>query len=393
MFRTSIDKMYGDSTNTDIVKSNFRSYFTTQTAFYKPKNPFQYRAPEGTGLGQKVIQYVMGMQEASVVSRFYGSSIVFRLPKFEGYLGQVIIECNLTTAGTNSDVQPRLGTRVFKQITLETQRGRMSIDRMIRPDYTNARLDSLSRDQNQIELSTDPDFDWSEGTVTCYCPCFFWLSETSANFLPVTSATEPLQIRAIVNDSIGDMGATDDISDFTFRAICTYYTHVYIQNVPKVLRNEPRLITDVYYEKAVPVPLSARSVSVPLTCPYPVFAMSIIIRDTNQENLRADSFTLYCKNNEVLASLNRRINYSLAVDKGATENNGEGALNYFFSLTRSRNKNTFVVNMRDLLNTTLTVNFSAAPSANFSCYVLFEYLTQLVVDDQGLGLFYRPQQF
>lgn len=392
MFRTSINKVFGDSTSLDVVKTNFRSFLTTQTAFHKARNPFQYTPPSGSGLGQKVILYVMGIQEQVTSSRFTGSTITFKLPKFEGYLAQVIIECNLSSTSDNTNVQPRLGSRVFKQITLETQRGCMNVDRLIKPDYTNARLDALNQDQSQIDYSTDPNQTFNNNTITCYTPCFFWFSEDASQNLPVASKTEALQIRAIVNDSESEMGLPGVLTDMTFRAICTYYTHIFIPTRSYFIPPEPRLISDVYYEKPLAVALGSTSVTLPITCPYSVFNLSILIRDTNQEMLRPESFTLY-SNNEVIASLNRRINFSLDLKKGATESNGEGALNYWFSLSRSRSKNSFVLNLRDLSPLKLVVNFAAAPSSNFSLYVLWEYFTQLVIDDGGAGMFYRPNQY
>src|SRR5271157_3434326 len=169
MIRTAINKQFGNSTEVDMLLPNSKSELTMATSFGKNVDPYELESPEPIGIGQKVLIYqvpnYITSGSGSVSSILYNAPIIFDIPQIEAYLAQIVIECVLTSGGDNTNVEPRLGTKIFKQIQLETKRGCMSMDRTIKPSYTNARLDQLPLSQRQIEQSTYPNGTFNNNTI------------------------------------------------------------------------------------------------------------------------------------------------------------------------------------------------------------------------------------
>jgi hypothetical protein len=398
-FQTNINKQYGNNSTVDVVIANMRSELVLNSSLKKnTQDPFEYKYQSPIGIGQKLVIY----QEPSIITSgsgvvsgiknqtLYNVPVIFDLPMNGMYLSQIIIECTLSTSGDNTMVEPRLGSRIFSLMQLVTTRGQMSIDRSIKPSYTNARLDELPDTYKQIELSTDPNTIFNGNTVQCYTPCFFWTSEKVSNFLMLDNTiSEPLQLACITNTSYQSMGLDANITDMSFRAILTYFR--VFSGVPRTLNWLPNplvLLTDVWYEPDVSLIAGTTSIIVPITCQMPVLNMHIQIHDNSQEYLTTSSFTFF-SGTDVITSIARNMNYSLLTSfgdyqTGTTENNYSGTFTYWFGLLRSRNDNQFPLSLHNISSPNVQVNFPAIPNvvgSTYSIKVFFEYWNERLLRD------------
>lgn len=368
-----------DSTELDLISNCFESTLLSKNSFVNFKNPFEY-SNLSIGLGQKQLIYEDPIYNQSL-SSIYGSNIIINVPNFNYpcFIGQVVLECTLSCTGDNTNHQPRLASRLFSSVVIETLNG-LRIDRDIRPNYTNCRLDSLPTTSSQIETSTDPTVIFNNNSVTCYLPCFFSFSEESSKFL--INSTEDLKLKLTVNDSFASMGLVTDLTDIRIRAIFTIF-----KTITPVI-NRAVLITDVYYEPSLLIHTGDTTAYIPITCDYPVIMMSITMIDSNQELLRPDSFILY-SSGKIINSINQTYNYSLL--DGVTENNGIGSFNFWFVLNKgneSRNSLNYVLPLRNLVDKSLTLTFPSAPH-NFRIHVLFEYVNERILNEKDEKLYYE----
>lgn len=354
--------------------STLMTYLTQWNA-----NPFEYRYRGSAGIGYKKVIYMDTNDTLYTNQTFYGNRYDFLIPKCSGYLAQILIEFTLLSAGDNSNCQPRLGTRLCKDVFLETQRGPDTIQ-WIRPDYTNSILDELSVDNEQIELSTEPSVvPWTAGTqIVCYLPCFFNFSDSTSKYID-TYNTEQLQITIITGNSANECGLQSDPSNWRIRTKLVFFQP---SRPPTMYNFVPKIVlsSDVYYEPPQTLLMGSESITIPLTCEFVVFRMFIIIKDTYQNYVRADSFIFY-NDGVIITSCDRNANYSLL--SGSTETNRVGSLSYWFSITKSRESDNICLNTRDLYNKTLTVNYDTVPTGNYSLYVGFEYFYQLYINTNG----------
>lgn len=331
-----------------------------------PENPFEYRLKHSSGIGQKIIKSVVPVRN-DTGSSIFNKSVVFEVPK-HGYLAKLDLEINLTCSGDNTNVQDRLGTRVFKNILFETRQGPRTIQN-IKPDYTNGRIDDLSYDLfNTIESSTNPSATFNANSITCFCPVFLSSGEMTSTYLD-TENLEQLQLTCITNDSSGEMGLpSDTLTDWTFKLHCTYF----ISSFPNTQLNKTVLSYDSFHE--LPQVLTSGSVTttVVIKCDKPVMNMHCVLRNTEQEYYTINSISLKSGGKDIISSLDRRVNY---FPTGPTNNNVTGGLCYWFGLSKSRTHDPISMNLADMETTELTVNYTAVPDGTYSLYVFFEYWT------------------
>lgn len=352
------------STNADLVEINQQSVLNQITAptigqksiIYQQSTFLSGSDISATSIYDRTVRFPIWFKDQ-------GYKQLMNTDKTQTYLAKVDIEITLTMTYSQTTCQPRLASRIFKNIRLETFRGPSNVYQDIKPQYTNYILDEINADDNYL---LDPPSTFTTGTVTIICPVFFQFgnsfrqgTEVMSKFPPI-SQIEPLQITAITSGSKTDMGLTADPTDWRFRSIYTMY-QLFCEPVPL-----PRslLITDVYYENSIALGNSVSTYTLPITCTYPSFAMGIIIKDTNQNYLKVNSFTMYQDQKIVTAWTNYGPTYT--------------SMQYFFQGQQTRFLNTIgTLNMNDIMSPSLTVNFTTTTSANFTLYVFFEYYDQL----------------
>ena len=376
--RGTIGHTQNSSTELDLITNCLSSPIVESNSFINFKNPYLY-VNDSIGIGQKQIIYKEPLYNQSN-NNLYGSDIIFEMPQYDYpcYLAQIIIECTASCVGDNTNHQPRLATKMFSQVQLETLYG-LRVDRDIRPNYTNMRLDTWPITHQQIEQSTDPTTTFNNSTVVYYLPCFFSFSEETSKFLYLSKSVEPIRLRATINDSFASMGLLADVTDLKFRVIMTVY-----RTITPVI-NRSVIITDVYYEPYYTVYPGNTSITIPISCNFPVILTSITMIDADQELLRPDSFIMY-NSGKVINSMSQSFNYSLL--NGETENNPIGSFNFWYLLNRTRNNVNYAVPLKNLENKTMTINFPSAVMT-YKVYVLFEYITQRNMNDFEEGQYYE----
>lgn len=368
------------SSGVDLRERNMKSPFVSLVAGYADPDPFKYRYKReaAIGIGQKSITYVDPYIFPSTTSAtsFYNRRMNFIIPK-GGYLQQILLECVLTATGDNSATLPRLATRLFKQIELCTVNNNRQVA-VVDPNYLNARLDQIPTTNTQIESSTNPAIIWNNNTVTVYVPLFMSIFEDRSLFLN-TGHMEALQLNVLTAINKAAVGIASDVTDFAIRAMCFY---IDVEGPERVLTAPQQVLmaTDVYSEPAVALASGVTSVEVPLTVKYPCCNVIVTIQNASL-NVTPKLISLRAAGQHVI-DLNRRANYSL-IGPTWTENNTAGAMTYWFSLDQTRTTQQLTVNMKDLYNKSLYVEFDKTPDATYSIYVQFEYFVQLVIEPSG----------
>lgn len=308
----------------------------------------------------------------------YNIRKVFEIPKDIGHLSQIFIKSQVTCTGDNTDVQDRLGSRIYKHIFLETIRGPNKIIE-IRPDYTNARVDGITNQVlfDTVSQSLEPDTtSFNNTTITTYTPLFLPFENHSLSLL--TNFVERLQITAITNDSYNLMGLpSDTVTNITSELLIVSYT---LENY--VYKSFRVPYYNVFYEPSVELSTSSTSASLTLDCNKQVFNICMVIRNTNQEYFAINNFKLTSGGQDLIPVYDRRINYELK-DGGSTDNNSTGTFCYWTTCTKDR---TLVfgsgLNLRDLEPLVLTVEYDTI-GAGYSLYVFYEYNTILNVSSTG----------
>jgi hypothetical protein len=341
-------------------------------------NPFIYKYSSPFVNHQKNVVEVQPIIFPST-SGIFNRRYVFEVPKNYGYLSSVFIKTTLTCTGDNTDVQDRLGSRIYKDIQLQTRRGPNCLMQVC-PDYINGRLDSLNNQIlfDSIGQSMEPDVTFDNTSVTTFTPVPFFISESGSLALP-TDYVEQLQVLAITADSADDMGLpSDTLTVLTCTMIMVSWTLEQYNYRPQVLP-----VHNVYYEPALALDTSSTSDFMYLTCSRQVFNMCMVIRNANQEYHRINSFRLESNGQTLIPTMDRRINYEFKDSSGATENNTTGTYSFWFTKTKDRLR-VFGsgMNLDGLEPLRLTVNYDSI-GAGYSLYVYFEYVGVLQLGPTG----------
>ena len=370
------------STAVDIIEINNASVLLSNLS-KGAKNRYNYSYKNQMGTGQKNIQYVNydSLLNTSSNSSFYSRELTFTLPcgAKSGYLEQILLECTLNSTGSNVNCLDRIGSRLFSKIYLETINGKRLIS-YIDPNYINARLDALQIPGTQFETCTNPDQLWNPGTqVTVYCPLFFNIFEDPGLFLDL-SIVEALQIRVITAPNANAIGLVSDITSFSLRAMCTFRT-MDDYNLPTKQFIKVMQSNDMYNEKPVALQSLSTNVEIPITCKFPILAVYVQIYDTSNNYTRPNIISLRTSENRVL-DINTRPNFSMFETKTTVNNNM--TLVHWFTLDQTRISQQTGVNLKELYNSSLYVQYDQVPNANYSIYVSFEYYNTIIVDKNGI---------
>ena len=326
----------------------------------KVYNQFNYDAPLQPINHQKNIFTVNGIQGPYVTDSIYNRRFVFEIPKNIGYISELYIQTTITCTGDNSTIQDRLGSRVYKDIYLQTLKG-PNIIQHIRPDYTNARTDLMTFKQ-LILSSMEPDTTFNNTTVNVYTPLFI-----STGF--DTNFVEPLQISAKINDSYTTMG----LSSNTITAI-TAKLYIVSHTIESCLRKSYRMISyNVFYEEPVAITTSSTSTKTFIECDKQVSAVHMVIRSTGQEYFRINSFQLTSNDLDIVPIMPSVLNNNNC-DIGMT-------YSYYFNSTKDR-LSLAGLNLDDLDPLELTVNYNTI-GAGYSLYIFFEYSTVINISPLG----------
>lgn len=320
-------------------------------------NPFSYSAPNQSINHQKNVFTVVPTYGPGTI---YNRRMTFEIPKNVGYLSELYLETQITSSGDNSSIQDRLGSRIYKKIYIETQRGPNQIQENT-PDYINARIDLLQNKELMI-ASMEPNPTLSATTSTVYTPLFFTLGYD-------TNFVETIQINAITNDSYNLMGlSSNTITNIVSKLYLITYT------IFDSFRTPSRMISyNCYSEEPVAITTSSTSTRTFLECDKQITAIHMVIRNTNQEYFRINSFSLESSGKELFPTVPSFIN----------NNNCDIGMTYTFYLNSNRDRTTLAgLNLDGLQPLELIVNYDTIGS-DYSLYIFYEYSTIINISSLG----------
>lgn len=323
----------------------------------KVVNQFNYVAPIQNINHQKNIFTVIPVIGPGSV---YGVRMTFEIPKDIGIISELYIQSQITCTGDNSSLQDRLGSRIFKDIFLQTVRGPNTIQH-INTDYINARVDLLQFKELTI-AGMEPSPSFNNTTSTVYTPLFFELG-FDTNFV------EKLQLTTVVNDSYTALGlSSNTVTSIVPKLFIVSYT------LEESFRKSYRMISyNIFNEEPVEITASSTSLKTFLECDKQVNSIHMVIRNTNQEYVRINSFSIESNGQELVPELPSFIN----------NNNCDIGMTYSYYFNSDRNRLSLSGLNLDFLNPLhLTVNYDTIGSG-YSLYIFYEYSTINYIGSRG----------
>jgi hypothetical protein len=319
----------------------------------------------------------------------YNSKMTFSIPRQYNNLAQAFIKCTLTTVGAALP-KSELGTRIFKQIVLQTRNGTILQD--IRPLYSLTRIDELtdSPTYNYVQNAIDPEGDFEDNSVTLFLPVFSFFSDSPNSFL-ATRLLEPLELLCYTNISKESMGLETDLTATSFELHLVYHDSpetkafesktgadlFYKDSLPSQLVNS----YDVFYEDITPVLTGATTVRVLLRNYNPSYVMHMALVDpTTQSMQQIKSFKLIMAGEEVV-DMDYRMNFSTYGNEVSVVD--MSTLSYWFSKEKCRLSSSGLIEFSDsFFPTYLELTFDALGS-EYDLNVFFEHLTNIQVSKTG----------
>jgi len=344
-------------TSKNVLNNNIKSpYFLS-----KVYNPFDYYVPLQPINHQKNVFTVNPVIHPQIESSIYNRKYTFNIPKNIGYISELYIESEITCTGDNSIIQDRLGSRIFKKIELETTRG-PNLIQSIDDNYINSRIDLLQfKDLYLSSMEPSPSF--NNTTSKVYTPLFPLITGFDTNFV------EPIQISVKTNDNYTVLGLNTDITAISLKLYIISYT------IPSSLRKSYRIAGyNVFNEEPILITTSSTSTKLYLECDKQVNSINMILKKSNQEYFRINSFSLESNGLDLVPTMPAVINHNFSTDIGMT---------YTFYFNNLRDRTSMAsLNLDNLQPLELTINYDTIGSGYY-LYIFYEYNT--IIDISPLG--------
>ena len=143
---------------------------------------------------------------------------------------------------------------------------------------------------------------------------------------------------------------------------------------------------DMYNEKPVALQSLSTKVEIPITCKFPILAVYVQIYDTSNNYTRPNIISLRTSENRVL-DINTRPNFSMFETKTTVNNNM--TLVHWFTLDQTRISQQTGVNLKELYNSSLYVQYDQVPNANGSLITKTSIMLGLGETDEEVWIVFK----
>jgi hypothetical protein len=319
----------------------------------------------------------------------YGSKFIFDISRSYDNLSQLYIKCTLSTGSVDSTTETYFASKIMRRINLRTKQG--TTLQLITPRYTQARLDELQTTQlfTHLNASIEPDVAWTNPTVTCFIPLFYFFSEDTSTFLR-TRNLEALEIECVVNDSKESMGMSVDLTTASFELYSLYHdvnTSNKFSDQPWTTKTDiPRALKgsfNIFEEDQVTCGTGSTSKRLLLRCPHPLYVLHVALVDSSTNRAQIKNVRLIVGGNELI-NLDYRINYQVYGNQHSFIESG--TISIFFSQEKARSVDSgLIVFSKEMYPTYLEIEYDTLAS-DYTLYAFEEFRTNYRVDGDGVIL-------
>lgn len=316
---------------------------------------------------------------------FYNKKISFDVPKENNNLCGIWIKVSARTAAETASIQLYAGDYHFRRITLQTKNGIVISTNTT--NYYDIRSDELANSSINQSLSnavSPTDNKLTTSTRSFFVPFHSFMTENREKSLPVKHMEE-LELVCISNTSKETMGLDQELTLANYECYFVYFDDV----EPKGFEGMVMEAYDIYEEPDIPNTAVSTSLSTLLTCPYPVFATHLIVKeDTIGNYTNIDNIKLEIAGNTII-DIDDRIIFDLFTDSempsSISTNESEQKHYYWGKHTGYKARHMqgeYMTFKGSCYPSYLTLTLNSADAAD-KLHVLHEYKYILEIDKSG----------